>query len=272
MYWKKLIFLLSILSIALGSDDEAVPTSNDSTTAFFLAISMIGVSEIGDKTFLIAALMAMRHPRLLVFSAASSSLAIMTVLAGIIGRTFTSLIPQYYTQFLAGILFLIFGSKLSLEGLAMPKDAGVEEELAEVEGEIAVQDMNKNMHAVEFGGSIFGKKIFIKNFRLNNFLVSVSNIISSIFSPTWIQIFIMVFLGEFGDRSQISTIAMASSGEYWFVILGAILGHTICTGIAVIGGKLLASKISMRNITLSGAFLFFVFGVMYIIDAFSGKS
>ncbi|KAK8961246.1 GDT1-like protein 4 [Platanthera guangdongensis] len=47
--------------------------------AFFASLSMILVSEIGDETFIIAALMAMRHPKSIVLSGALSALIVMTV-------------------------------------------------------------------------------------------------------------------------------------------------------------------------------------------------
>lgn len=50
--------------------------------AFIASISVIVVSELGDKTFFIAAIMAMRHPRLIVFVGAITALALMTVLSG----------------------------------------------------------------------------------------------------------------------------------------------------------------------------------------------
>lgn len=50
--------------------------------AFIASISVIIVSELGDKTFLIAAIMAMRHPRLTVFVGGLSALGLMTVLSG----------------------------------------------------------------------------------------------------------------------------------------------------------------------------------------------
>lgn len=50
--------------------------------AFIASISVIVVSELGDKTFFIAAIMAMRHPRLIVFAGAITALALMTVLSG----------------------------------------------------------------------------------------------------------------------------------------------------------------------------------------------
>jgi hypothetical protein len=54
--------------------------------AFVLSFTMIIISELGDKTFLIAALMAMRHPRGVVFFAAFASLLIMTVLSAALGH------------------------------------------------------------------------------------------------------------------------------------------------------------------------------------------
>ncbi len=50
--------------------------------AFIASISVIIVSELGDKTFFIAAIMAMRHSRLVVFSGAILALVIMTCISG----------------------------------------------------------------------------------------------------------------------------------------------------------------------------------------------
>lgn len=50
--------------------------------AFIASLSVIIVSELGDKTFFIAAIMAMRHSRITVFTGAISALALMTILSG----------------------------------------------------------------------------------------------------------------------------------------------------------------------------------------------
>lgn len=50
--------------------------------AFIASLSVIVVSELGDKTFFIAAIMAMRHPRMIVFVGAITALALMTILSG----------------------------------------------------------------------------------------------------------------------------------------------------------------------------------------------
>lgn len=49
---------------------------------FATSLSVIIVSELADKTFFIAAIMAMRHPRITVFIGAISALALMTILSG----------------------------------------------------------------------------------------------------------------------------------------------------------------------------------------------
>jgi len=43
----------------------------------------------------------------------------------------------------------------------------------------------------------------------------------------------MTFLAEWGDRSQIATVALAATYNLFFVTLGCLLGHFICTGAAV---------------------------------------
>lgn len=245
-----------------GSDsDEEEQTSYHS---FIMAVSMILVSEVGDKTFLIAALMAMRHNRWMVFAAAFSSLAVMTLLSGLVGRALPSLISQRLTQFLASVLFVIFGFKLLNEGLAMSKDMGIDEELAEVEDEIALSKLNESMD-IEAGSTSNSTKV---NSWYHQLAQNVENLASFVLSPVFIQVFVMTFLGEWGDRSQIATIAMAAGSEYWIVILGATIGHGICTAAACIGGKLLAKKISIRTVTLGGSAAFFVFAVLYMYDVY----
>jgi putative Ca2+/H+ antiporter (TMEM165/GDT1 family) len=82
----------------------------DKPAALFNAFIMIVVSEIGmlahlplivaeltltgDKTFLIAAIMATRHPRITVFLGAFASLVIMSILSAAMGRVILGLIPK----------------------------------------------------------------------------------------------------------------------------------------------------------------------------------
>lgn len=58
------------------------------------------------------------------------------------------------------------------------------------------------------------------------------------------QAFIMTFLAEWGDRSQIATIALAASYNLLMVNVGALLGHFLCTGAAVQLGEWISKRVS----------------------------
>ena len=237
--------------------------------SFVLSFTMIIFSEIGDKTFLVAALMAMRHPRLLVFSAALGALVVMTVLSAVLGHAVPTLLPKRLTTFAAAVLFLVFGARMLREGLAMDKNMGVGEEMKEVEAELEekehsmARDRSRRRssavtpYALESGrgrkpSNIPGSEPSPPSSRSpsppskKDRLAGLMNLISLVLSPAWVQTFVMTFLGEWGDRSQIATIAMAAGQDYWLVTLGAIAGHACCTGMAVIGGAALAGRVSMR--------------------------
>lgn len=102
--------------------------------AFIASFSVIIVSELGDKTFFIAAIMAMRHPRLTVFLGAIAALALMTVLSAVFGMAAT-IIPRVYTYYISTALFALFGLKMLKEGYYMsPTEAA--EELEEVQSDL----------------------------------------------------------------------------------------------------------------------------------------
>lgn len=77
------------IAVQAEEDPQPVPVDNGGVSAkdgfiggLISSFSMIVVSELGDKTFFIAAIMAMRHSRLIVFAGAITALGLMTVLSG----------------------------------------------------------------------------------------------------------------------------------------------------------------------------------------------
>ncbi|KAL5353447.1 GCR1-dependent translation factor 1 [Pseudogymnoascus australis] len=279
------------------ADAEGVEGLIQPLHSFILSLTMILVSEIGDKTFLIAALMAMKHDRILVFTAAFSALITMTVLSAVLGHAVPSLLPQRFTNFMAAILFLIFGVKMLREGQAMSPTEGVAAEMQEVEMELEEKELelrqqggrrsSASPYALEMGLGHSSRKSRSKTrlpspprspsssrgsspvpgSALKNAAAGFSNLVSLLLSPAWVQTFVMTFLGEWGDRSQIATIAMAAGQDYWWVTAGAICGHAVCTGVAVIGGRAIAGRVSLRVVTLGGAFAFIIFGIVYLLHS-----
>jgi Ca2+/H+ antiporter, TMEM165/GDT1 family len=231
------------------------------------SFSMIIVTEIGDKTFFIAAILAMSHPRVAVFAGAIGALIVMTLLSVVIGFALPALIPRSLTHFASALLFLYFGGKLLVEARSMDA-SGPSDELKEVEEELEGKGEGEASAAVDVehgaaAGEAKAKGDASKGHR--HLPLWMSKLVDAFGGEQWVvvllQALVMTFVGEWGDRSQIATIALAAAKDPYGVALGGILGHTLCTGIAVVGGRLLAARISERVVALAGGVLFVFFGI-----------
>jgi len=204
------------------------------------------VSEIGDKTFFIACLMAMRHPKLIVFIGAIAALAAMTVLSALMGVIVPNVISVRVTQGLAVVLFFIFGVKILYDAFKDGEE-DPEDEMAE-----AVAALGKKEDDLETGSnsSTSSERLSAGARRWNRLL-----------SPILVQAFTLTFVAEWGDRSQLATIALAAAKNPYGVTVGGILGHAICTGGAVLSGNMIAQRVSHKTVNIVGGVLFILFAI-----------
>ncbi|MFN5857773.1 MAG: TMEM165/GDT1 family protein [Pseudanabaenaceae cyanobacterium] len=216
-------------------------------TGFTAALVLITLSELGDKSFLITALLAMRYPRWLVFWGTIAALGLMTIISAVMGQV-SQLFPKIYVHWAEVLLLAGFGI-LSIWQASQMKDSGktCETELEEAKAEIEEKE------SLSHNNSWFDR-------QLGSLLGSNSKRILATFAKS----FTLVFIAEWGDRTQFTTIALAAGNNPIAVTVGAILGHGICSAIAVIAGCLLASYLSERIIMFLGGILFLIFaGVAY---------
>lgn len=195
-------------------------------TAFTAGLLLVGTAELGDKTFFIAALMAMKHSRRLVFLGAFSALALMTLLAVTVGQL-VGILPELWVRLGKVALFTGFGLKLLYDGFTRRSEGDDEAEeaeaaIAQVEGQSPAQ-------------------------------LSALGVVSKTFG--------LVFLGEWGDRTQITTVFLAASHPPVGVALGALSGFGLCIGAAVIAGRLVAGRVSERATNLFAGTLFLLFAI-----------
>merc|ERR1711998_273375 len=194
------------------------------------AFSLIFFSEIGDKTFFMAGIVAARTSRLLSFIGSMGALSVMTLLCVLIGQIFHA-IPSGLTGGLpfddvaAALAFAYFGISTLTSALEAKDGEGgkIEEELKDAEEETdALQFKSDNLRIIG-------------------------------------QTFLLVFAAEVGDRSFLSTIALSAAQNPVGVFFGGIAGHAIATIIAVTGGSFIAKYLSERVIGIIGGSLFLTF-------------
>ncbi len=200
--------------------------------AFTKALLFITSAELGDKSFLITILLSMRHPRGWVFLGTVLSLTVMTVLSVVAGKLFSSVNPAYL-RYGSIVVFLGFGFKLLYQGWKMsPQHQTKELALARFEVDKSEQHL---------GDRPTVWKIMVETFTL-------------------------VFLAEWGDRTQFATFALAATNDRIGVTMGAIMGHTICAAIAIFAGRSIAGKVSRRLVTLIGGGLFILYAVISMFE------
>jgi Ca2+/H+ antiporter, TMEM165/GDT1 family len=76
------------------------------------------------------------------------------------------------------------------------------------------------------------------------------------------------FLAEFGDKTQLATIAIAGrEGNLVAVWLGATAGMVAANGLAIALGRIAGKRLPARTISIIAALLFAAFGVLALIAA-----
>ncbi|CAM6089206.1 unnamed protein product [Calypogeia fissa] len=211
---------------------------SDVQSGFAGAFLLIFFSEIGDKTFFIAALLATRKSSVAVFSGTFGALMAMTVISVCLGRVFhyiDGILPSFgdtklpVDDIAAVILLVYFGLSTLIDAASMEdSDSGEEQQ----EAELAIANVGA-------GGAVAG---------------------------TVAATFALVFVAEWGDKSFFSTIALAAASSPLGVVSGAIAGHGAATLLAVLGGSFLGNYVSEKVIAYVGGVLFLIFAGATLLE------
>ncbi|CAL8098000.1 unnamed protein product [Calicophoron daubneyi] len=233
-------------------DLSSSPAWDRFLSGLWASLYVIIISELGDKTFFIAAIMSMQHSRCLVYAGAIGALATMTVLSALMGYA-TVVIPRKFTFYCSGVLFLLFGLKMLYEAYHM-SSADVQEDYEEVkQGLTKTSIQDPELGRIGPSASPPGLRVRVREF------------FKRAFSPVLAESFILTFLAEWGDRSQLTTIVLAATKSASGVIVGGVLGHMLCTGLAVLMGRCIAQRIPVRWITVIGGITFLFFAAFTFV-------
>jgi putative Ca2+/H+ antiporter (TMEM165/GDT1 family) len=203
--------------------------------AFGASLTAITLAELGDKTFFMALILAARHRARDVFIGAFAALTAVTLISLGLGYGLRELLPTSVVPWLAAVLFVAFGLKLLMDAQRMGANEAEEEE-KEAEKAIAEAESGRR--------------------------------ISSTWAVIW-EAFALVFIAELGDRTQFTTIFMATAPAFTFdvLLLGTLAGHALVTWLAVGAGKWIGGRISEQLLFRLSGGLFIAFGLFSLQQA-----
>lgn len=279
-----------LASSTAGAASAASSLLNGSWASF----ALIFLSEIGDKTFFIAALLSLTGSKLAVFSGAVAALAGMSAISVAIGSAIMAMpgilsneASRRAGEIVSAVILMMFGMKnlsryVNVGSVAHffrgTKGAGgagdsvdderpmslIDEEMEDARKVVmeASGDEEALCYAAvspEAGVSAPGapeKDACDPQPGGSDVLKQLGKAAS------------LIFLAEWGDRSMLATVALSTSHAPLGVFFGATAGHAVATGLAVIGGAIIGKYINEKVITVTSGVLFVVFGVTTALGVF----
>lgn len=184
---------------------------------FLISTAIVALAEMGDKTQLLALLLAARFRK-------PVPILIAILLATIINHGISAVIGQWITTVLSPEILLWI---VSIGFIAMAAWMLVPDQL---------DDESENINKWQKYG-VFGAT------------------------------FVLFFLAEIGDKTQIATVALAARFDsiFW-VTAGTTLGMMLANAPAVFIGNKLADKLPISLIHKIGAAIFFLLGVGALVQ------
>ncbi len=184
---------------------------------FLLSTAIVALAEMGDKTQLLALLLAARFRK-------PVPILVAILLATLINHGLSAVLGQWVTTVIGPEVLLWI---VSIGFIAMAVWMLIPDELGDENASI-----NKWQKFGVFGAT-----------------------------------FILFFLAEIGDKTQIATVALAARFDsvFW-VMLGTTLGMMLANAPAVFLGDKLANKLPISLINKIGAAIFLVIGVATLVQ------
>ena len=196
--------------------------------AFAAAFLLIALTEMGDKTQLVAVSLSSRHDHRTVFAAVFLALVAVTALGVAFGTVIFSYVPILWIRLAAAAIFFGFGI-WTLRGDEDDDDAKA----------------NGNSGGADVAGDGPGNRsVFARAFAITS----------------------AAEMGDKTQLSAIAL--TASFGAPLEVLAGAAAGFALVTGLGVWVGKKLGEKLDEGLLRKAGGALFLVIGVFMLADVF----
>jgi Ca2+/H+ antiporter, TMEM165/GDT1 family len=212
------------------------------TRTFFLA-------GMCDKSFLITAIMAQKYSKLIVFISAISSFIIIEYISVQIGLSVPDNIPTYLVDILAVLVFLFIGMKMLIDGLKISHKMNCEKMTA-LHDEINKEIFRENEILAQIN-----QKENLEEIKSSNFKEILE---------VFVQIFILLFLSELGEKSQLSTIYISKNFNPFVIFSSVIFAQILLTSVAVLVSLYLSRIFSEKTLNITAGIMTIALGVIYL--------
>lgn len=201
-------------------------------SSIYQSFAIIFLSEIADRTFILILIFAAKLNWLPLLITSCLALGTMNILAIAVGYLVPMLVVKSIVNWIGFACFLSFGLYSIYDSFHMESET-VADKLSEYKKD---DDLN------------------YKDIETNN----ESRKERGVFQVC-LELFIALTLSEMGDKSQITTVAIAALYNIYGVLIGTCLAYFCTILIAIICGHFLSKYVSEKQMTLIGGIIFLIF-------------
>ena len=205
--------------------------------AFVVATVLIGVAELGDKTQLLAVMLAARYKVWQVALGITGAIVLLNLLATLFGATIGTLLPDVVLVWVAGVAFVGFGLWAILGGGDGDEDAAAPSRFGPI---------------LTSGAAFFLAELGDKTQMMAVTIAADPQGAARL-------------LGGFAASIPGGVPQARSVGAFLGVWLGATLGMLLANVLALIAGALLGHALPARALARVSGVLFVIFGVATVV-------
>lgn len=241
------------------------------TNAFLKSFTAMCVAEIFDRTWFVTLICALNYGSALSFASSITALALHTIMAVSFGETVAYMLPKWCLELLSAAILGAMAIQFAWECYqARPGHDAIKSRREEAQEEIASADAGaQGVPGQEEITSADAGAQGAPTAAAAGAGTTETNRLG--FWQAFATVFTMIFLAEWGDRTQIVQITLAASLPPVAVILGSLaglclLGLSACVLARFIDGW----EISERALNATCAISFGVMAVLAVVNARAG--
>jgi len=258
---------------------QSTATLDFAWNAYGKSFAVVGVAEVFDKTWFVTLVLALKYGKQVAFVSSFVALALHTLLAAALGLEISRLVRTSTLQFICAALFAVFSllyakdyyfadpeadimasGKEEVDGCLQEEEEGL---LSKKKGTSGSYDGSADAHSPEDSqGSAGGLLVGSSSLSWGN--VTTQRLVAG---------FMVVFIAEWGDRTQFAMVGLNASLPVLPVFLGSLSAFAALTFSAVMVAMMLENQRIRERLVFGIVSLSFAFfACLSLADGITGRA